>query len=61
MTLWPMASRCDGISRRVRRREIKIGSVAHRTIVDALEELDKNEELELQHLSLLDKFEIGED
>jgi len=41
--------------------EIKIGSVAHRTIVDALEELDKNEELELQHLSLLDKFEIGED
>ena len=35
--------------------------MAQRTIVDALTELDKNEELEMQHLSLLDKFGIGED
>lgn len=41
--------------------EIKIGAVAQRTIVDALTELDKNEDLEMQHLSLLDKFGIGED
>ena len=41
--------------------EIKIGAVAHKVIVDTLTELDTNEELELQHLSLLDKFGIGED
>ena len=41
--------------------EITLGATAQRIVVDTLEEMDRNEELEMQHLSLLDKFGIGED
>lgn len=42
-------------------KEIALGSRATRIIVDALEGLDKDSRLEMQHLSLLDKFGIGLD
>ena len=41
--------------------EIKIGSTAHALILKSLQALDDSEELELQHLTLLDKFGIGQD
>jgi hypothetical protein len=41
-------------------RGYEFGATAHKTIIDTLEKLDNEGKVEIQHLSLMDKFGIGE-